>query len=101
VVRYLMDADLDRLPWFYKRYPPSLPGVRLPRELPATTVTAVDVLAGTANVARWAEPAAAVPVAAPVRRSGTNLAALLRHVSVPCRGIRGRPVPVGGVRRRA
>src|SRR4051812_39030352 len=48
----LVVNDLDRLPWFYKRYPQSLPRVHLPRELPATTATAVDVLAGTANVAR-------------------------------------------------
>ena len=52
VVRDLVANDLDRLPWFYKRYPQSLPRVRLTRELPATTATAVDVLAGTANVAR-------------------------------------------------
>jgi hypothetical protein len=51
VLRDLVVNDLDRLPWFYKRYPQSLPRVRLPRELPATTATAVDVLAGTANVA--------------------------------------------------
>lgn len=52
VVRDLVVNDLDRLPWFYKRYPQSLPRVRLPRKLPTTTVSAVDVLAGTANVAR-------------------------------------------------
>jgi hypothetical protein len=51
VVRDLVVNDLDRLPWFYKRYP-SVPQVRLPRELPATGASAVDVLAGTANVAR-------------------------------------------------
>jgi hypothetical protein len=52
VLRDLVVNDLDRLPWFYKRYPQSLPRVRLPRELPATTAAAVDVLAGTADVAR-------------------------------------------------
>ncbi len=52
VLRDLVVNDLDRLPWFYKRYRQSLPRVRLPRELPATTATAVDVLAGTANIAR-------------------------------------------------
>jgi hypothetical protein len=51
VVRDLVVNDLDRLPWFYKRYPKSLPLVRLPAELPATQATAVAVLAGTANVA--------------------------------------------------
>jgi Nitroreductase family len=52
VVRDLVVNDLDRLPWFYKRYSQPLPRVRLPHELPATTAAAVDVLAGTANVAR-------------------------------------------------
>ncbi|HJP73050.1 MAG TPA: hypothetical protein VJ914_02205 [Pseudonocardiaceae bacterium] len=47
-----MVNDLDRLPWFYKRYPDSLPCISLPAELPATSAAAVDVLAGTANVAR-------------------------------------------------
>jgi hypothetical protein len=51
VLRDLVVNDLDRLPWFYKRYGQSLPRVPLPRELPATTTTAVEVLAGTANVA--------------------------------------------------
>lgn len=44
--------DLDRLPWFYKRYPEPLPRIDLPRELPATTAPAVAVLAGAADVAR-------------------------------------------------
>lgn len=44
--------DLDRLPWFYKPYPQALPRVPLPRELPATSASAVEVLAGTADVAR-------------------------------------------------
>lgn len=52
VVADLVANDLDRLPWFYKRYPQSLPRIWLPRELPATTAAAVDVLAGTARVAR-------------------------------------------------
>jgi hypothetical protein len=43
--------DLDRLPWFFKRYVDSLPRVALPRDLPATTAPAVAVLAGTADVA--------------------------------------------------
>ena len=52
VLRDLEVNDVDRLPWFYKRYPQPLPRVALPHELPATTAAAVDVLAGTANVAR-------------------------------------------------
>ena len=56
--RVLQDLDvndLDRLPWFYKRYGEDLPRVPLPRDLPPTTSPAVSVLAGTAEV-----PAAAV-----------------------------------------
>ena len=44
--------DLDRFPWFYKRYGQSLPRLALPRNLPSTTAPAVAVLAGTADVAR-------------------------------------------------
>src|SRR4051794_7760852 len=43
--------DLERLPWFYKRYAQSLPGRALPRDLPRTTAPALAVLAGTADVA--------------------------------------------------
>ena len=42
--------DLERLPWFYKRYPQELARVELPRELPATVGSTVQVLAGTADV---------------------------------------------------
>ncbi len=49
-VRSFEPNDLDRLPWFYKRYAPSLPRVALPRELPPTTASTVAVLAGTADV---------------------------------------------------
>ena len=51
VVQDLEVNDLDRLPWFYKRYEGSLPRVSLPRDLPSTTAPAVAVLAGTADVA--------------------------------------------------
>ncbi len=51
VVRDLVVNDIDRLPWFYKRYPESLPRIALPAELPVSTASAVDVLAGTADVA--------------------------------------------------
>lgn len=54
VVRDLTVNDWDRLPWFFKRYPGSLPRVRLPRELPATTAPALGVLSGTVTP----EPAA-------------------------------------------
>jgi Nitroreductase family len=50
VLQDLQTNDLERLPWFYKRYEPSLPRVSLPRELPPTTASTVAVLAGTADV---------------------------------------------------
>ena len=50
VLRDLVPNDLDRLPWFFKRYADPPPRVALPRELPATTAPAVAVLAGTAEV---------------------------------------------------
>jgi SagB-type dehydrogenase family enzyme len=43
--------DLSRHPPFFKRYDDSLPRVVLPRELPRTAHSAVEVLAGTAGVA--------------------------------------------------
>jgi nitroreductase family protein len=51
VLQDLMTNDVERLPWFYKRYDASLPRVALPRELPPTTAPTVAVLAGTADVA--------------------------------------------------
>ncbi|MGZ8580159.1 MAG: hypothetical protein ACXWW9_02620 [Actinomycetota bacterium] len=51
VVQDLEVNDLDRLPWFYKRYVRSLPRMPLPRDLPPTSAPAVAVLAGTARVA--------------------------------------------------
>ena len=54
VVQDLEVNDLDRFPWFTKRYPDRLPRLSLPRELPTTTAPAVAVLAGSADV----EPAA-------------------------------------------
>jgi hypothetical protein len=50
VLQDLEVNDLDRLPWFYKRYRVSLPRVPLPRDLPPTTDPATAVLAGTAEV---------------------------------------------------
>jgi hypothetical protein len=54
VVRDLVPNDLERFPWFYKRYARTLPRVPLPRDLPATSAPVVAVLAGTADVARTA-----------------------------------------------
>ena len=51
VLQDLETNDLDRFPWFFKRYEQELPRVELPRELPPTTDSAVAVLAGTAEVA--------------------------------------------------
>lgn len=51
VVHDLVTNDLDRLPWFYKRYPEALPHIQLPAEFPTTTAPAVDLLAGTADMA--------------------------------------------------
>ena len=50
VVPDLETNDVDRFPWFFKRYAMDLPRVPLPRDLPATTPPAVAVLAGTADV---------------------------------------------------
>lgn len=42
--------DVDTLPLFYKRYDASLPRIELPRELPSTDASTIEVLAGTAEV---------------------------------------------------
>ena len=52
VVQGFEANDLDRFPWFYKRYGRSLPRLALPRNLPSAAAPAVAVLAGTADVAR-------------------------------------------------
>ena len=39
-------TDIETLPWFYKRYEDDLPRIELPRELPPTTASAIEVLAG-------------------------------------------------------
>src|SRR5918999_5693649 len=44
--------DMDRFPWFYKRYGDELPRLPLPRALPTTRAAGIAVLAGTADVAR-------------------------------------------------
>jgi hypothetical protein len=51
IVRDLVTNDIERFPWFTKRYPgQDLPRIALPRNLPTTTAPAVAVLAGTAGV---------------------------------------------------
>ncbi len=50
VVQDLEVNDPATFPWPYKRYGPGLPRRGLPRELPRTSVAALDVLAGTARV---------------------------------------------------
>jgi len=50
IVQDLVVNDFDRLPWFVKRYPAGRPRIDLPRELPPTTASTVDVLAGVAEV---------------------------------------------------
>jgi SagB-type dehydrogenase family enzyme len=42
--------DVERLPWFHKRYEQKLPLVELPRELPSTEASTVAVLAGSVEV---------------------------------------------------
>jgi nitroreductase len=51
VVQDLQTNDMDRFPWFFKRYPQGLPRQALARALPPTTEPALAVLAGTAEVA--------------------------------------------------
>jgi len=52
LVQDLVVNDLDRLPWFYKRYAQELTRVPLlPHELPATTTSVASVLAGTEDIA--------------------------------------------------
>ena len=68
VLRDLEVNDLDRLPWFYKRYAEDLPRVPLPRDLPPTTTPAVSVLAGTGRrPRRGGRPPAPLAAAAPIR----------------------------------
>lgn len=50
VVQDFESNDLDRLPWFFKRYEDELPRVELPRDLPRTTAPTLSVLAGTARI---------------------------------------------------
>jgi SagB-type dehydrogenase family enzyme len=50
--------DLNRLPWFAKRYPPGLPTVPLPRELPTMSGPALAILSGAAG-----QPARALDLA--------------------------------------
>jgi len=54
ILQDLQVNDIERLPWFVKRFPGDLPRIRLPRELPPTPAPAVAVLAGTAETSRAA-----------------------------------------------
>jgi hypothetical protein len=47
VVQDLQTNDMDRFPWFLKRYAQELPRVPLPAGLPPTTAAAAGWLAGT------------------------------------------------------
>jgi hypothetical protein len=51
VVQDLQTNDMDRFPWFFKRYAQDLPRLPLPAGLPPTAAPALAVLAGTATVA--------------------------------------------------
>ena len=51
VVQNLVTNDVERLPWFYKRYDEPLTRVELPHDLPPTEASTIAVLAGTADVA--------------------------------------------------
>ena len=42
--------DFGRLPYFYKRYAPGLPTLALPRDLPTTSVPALAILSGDAEI---------------------------------------------------
>lgn len=46
IVQDLEVNDTAKLPWFYKRYPESLPRIPLPSDLPSTSVPTLPVLAG-------------------------------------------------------
>lgn len=50
LVRSFESNDLSIHPPFFKQYDESLPRVELPRELPRTSASAVEVLAGTARI---------------------------------------------------
>ena len=45
--RDFVSNDIARLPWYFKRYPGSPPRLSLPRDLPETSASAVEILAGT------------------------------------------------------
>ena len=51
--RLLQDLEtnvIEKLPWFYKRYPPGLPTIALPRDLPPTSAPALQVMGGVVDV---------------------------------------------------
>lgn len=79
IVQDLEPNDLDRLPWFYKRYAQTLPVVELPRDLPETPASAVAVLAGAADI--------------PERELGLPYLSRLLHLSAGV--VRTSPRPYG------
>ena len=102
VVQDLEVNDLGRFPWFFKRYAQSLPRVR------ASSRPADHDGSGRRRARghrgrrpHRARPAAALPVAPPVRRGGAHDGAAVHDLAVPRRRVRGRPLPARAVRRRA
>ncbi len=92
MVRDLVVNDIDRLPWFYKRYQELLPRIDLPAELPTSTASAVDVLAGTAGGRFPLEVYVAAPEGCPGGNPGQD-----RHGAlVAWRGL-ARDDQVGGM----
>ena len=102
VLQDLGTNELDRLPWFYKRYAETLPRIDLPRELPTTTAPAMAVLAGSAEV----EPAELdlpqlsrlLHLAAGVVRTTEQR---FGRLVLPRRRLGGLALAVRGLRRRA
>nr|BFE74620.1 hypothetical protein GCM10020092_079210 [Actinoplanes digitatis] len=82
----LKPNDFDKFPLFYKRYTGKLPRFELPRGLPSTEASTIDVLARhREGCRRRPRPAASRPAAAPVRGHRAYLHAQQRdHSPVPC-----------------
>ena len=69
--------DLERFPWFFKRYPKTLLSRGLPRDLEATPGEALGVLAGTASEVCSADRWEAVAMAGTVSAPDANWAATI------------------------
>ena len=72
IVQDLEANDMARLPWFVKRYAERLPRTPLPRELPATTGSAVAVLAGADRVHEFPVAVVALGEAPPALHAGAR-----------------------------